>query len=84
MNKAFAALTTDICNSFFCTPLLQVGLLNGADAAALRLAVNKACRQLGRGGCAAPALKLCDAFAIPEHLLAAPIAQNWREMGQTL
>ncbi|WIA40748.1 hypothetical protein OEZ86_004431 [Tetradesmus obliquus] len=63
---------------------LQVGLLNGADAAALRLAVNKACRQLGSGGPAAPALKLCDAFGIPEHLLAAPIAKNWREMGQTL
>jgi hypothetical protein len=61
-----------------------VGLLNGTDAAALRLAVNKACRQLGSGGLAAPALKLCEAFAIPEHLLAAPIAKNWREIGQTL
>jgi hypothetical protein len=37
----------------------QVGLLNGADAAALRLSVNKACRQLGSGDLAAPALKLC-------------------------
>ncbi|KAF6252133.1 acyl-CoA dehydrogenase/oxidase [Scenedesmus sp. NREL 46B-D3] len=63
---------------------LQVGLLNGADAAALRLAVNAACRQLGGGGPAAPALKLCEAFGIPEHLLAAPIAKNWREIGQTL
>jgi hypothetical protein len=33
---------------------------------------------------AAPALKLCGAFAIPEHLLSAPIAKNWREIGQTL
>jgi hypothetical protein len=33
---------------------------------------------------AAPALKLCEAFAIPEHLLAAPIAKNWREIEQTL
>jgi hypothetical protein len=63
---------------------LQVGLLNGADAAALRLSVNRACRQLGSGGKAAPALKLCEAFAIPEHLLAAPIAKNWHEIGQTL
>eukprot|EP00882_Tetradesmus_deserticola_P012097 GHRQ01012816.1.p1 GENE.GHRQ01012816.1~~GHRQ01012816.1.p1 ORF type:complete len:645 (+),score=319.12 GHRQ01012816.1:546-2480(+) len=63
---------------------LQVGLLNGADAAALRLAVNKACRQLGGGGAAAPALKLCEAFGIPEHLLAAPIAKNWRAIGQSL
>jgi hypothetical protein len=63
---------------------LQVGLLNGADAAALRLSVNRACRQLGSGGLAAPALELCKAFAIPEHLLAAPIAKNWREIGQTL
>jgi acyl-CoA oxidase len=59
---------------------LAAGVLNGADAAALRAAVNKACRQLGGNG-ARPALVLCEAFGIPDHLLAAPIAFNWRRMG---
>lgn len=62
---------------------LEAGLLTAADAAALRAAVNKACRQLGgKGG--RPALALCEAFGIPDHLLAAPIAANWRAMGETL
>jgi acyl-CoA oxidase len=59
---------------------LAAGVLNGADAAALRAAVNKACRQLGGNG-GRPALVLCEAFGIPDHLLAAPIAFNWRRMG---
>lgn len=59
---------------------LAAGVLTGADAVAVRAAVNKACRQLGSNG-AQPALVLCDAFGIPDHLLAAPIAFNWRTMG---
>lgn len=59
---------------------LAAGLLTGADTAALRAAVNAACKHLGGQG-AAPALVLCDAFGIPDHLLAAPIAFNWRTMG---
>lgn len=59
---------------------LAAGVLNGADAAALRAAVNRACRQLGGNG-AKPALVLCKGFGVPDHLLAAPIAFNWRTMG---
>jgi acyl-CoA oxidase len=59
---------------------LSSGLLTGPDAAALRGAVNRACRQLGGGG-AAPALRLCAGFGIPDHLLAVPIAFDWRTMG---
>lgn len=59
---------------------LEAGVLTGADAAALRGSVNRACKQLGGGG-AAPALALCQAFGIPDHLLAAPIAFNWRTIG---
>ncbi len=59
---------------------LAAGVLTGADAAALRAAVNRACKQLGGNG-AAPALALCEAFGIPDHLLAAPIAFNWHTMG---
>jgi acyl-CoA oxidase len=59
---------------------LAAGVLTGADVAALRAAVNKACRQLGGNGARA-ALVLCDAFGIPDHLLAAPIAFNWRTIG---
>lgn len=62
---------------------LEAGLLNGADAAALRASINIACKQLGSNG-AAPALKLCEAFGIPDHLLAAPIAFNWRAMGESV
>eukprot|EP00879_Flechtneria_rotunda_P009942 GHRR01010397.1.p1 GENE.GHRR01010397.1~~GHRR01010397.1.p1 ORF type:complete len:600 (+),score=211.63 GHRR01010397.1:456-2255(+) len=62
---------------------LEAGLLTAADAVALRQAVNKACRQLGGNG-AVPALKLCEAFGIPDHILSAPIAFNWRQLGQTL
>lgn len=62
------------------TSYLAAGVLTGADAAALRAAVNRACRQLGGDG-AGPALVLCKAFDIPDHLLAAPIAFNWRTMG---
>jgi acyl-CoA oxidase len=59
--------------------LMRVGLINAADLDAVRAAVNGACRQLGSSG-AVPALRLCQAFAIPDHLLAAPIAFNWRGM----
>jgi acyl-CoA oxidase len=61
--------------------LLAVGAIGGQDAEALRGAVNALCRKLGSGGSAAPALVLCDGFGIPEHLLAAPIAFNWRAFG---
>jgi acyl-CoA oxidase len=61
--------------------LLAAGAIGGADAEALRAAVNGLCRRLGGGGGAAPALVLCDGFGIPDHLLAAPIAFNWRAMG---
>eukprot|EP00775_Hariotina_reticulata_P009656 gene9656-9816_t len=57
--------------------LMRVGLLNGADMESVRAAINSACRQLGSNGAGA-ALRLCQAFAIPDHLLAAPIAFNWR------
>lgn len=59
---------------------LAAGVLTGSDAAALRAAVNRACRQLGGSG-AKPALVLCEGFGVPDHLLAAPIAFNWRRMG---
>lgn len=81
---------TSICSCYCCcsaNPLtfryLEAGLLSGADAAALRHSINVACKQLGSNG-AVPALKLCEAFGIPDHLLAAPIAFNWRAMGESL
>jgi acyl-CoA oxidase len=63
---------------------LARGLMTGADAAALRHAVNGACRELMAGGRGCAALRLCDSFGVPPHLLAAPIAVNWREIGATL
>ncbi|GBF88240.1 hypothetical protein Rsub_00952 [Raphidocelis subcapitata] len=63
-------------------PLLASGAICGAGAEALRGAVNAACRALGGGGARAPALVLCEAFGIPDHLLRAPIAFNWRDIGR--
>jgi acyl-CoA oxidase len=61
--------------------LLARGAIGGRDAEALRGAVNSLCRSLGGGGKAAPALALCDAFGVPDHLLQAPIAFEWRTVG---
>jgi hypothetical protein len=44
---------------------------------AARLQVNALCRRLGANG-AALALQLCDSFGIPDHLLQAPIATDWK------
>ncbi len=59
---------------------LALGVLKAADVAARRSAVNGMCRALGSNG-AAPALLLCQAFGIPDHLLAAPIAFDWTKIG---
>ncbi|KAI8467025.1 MAG: acyl-CoA dehydrogenase/oxidase C-terminal [Monoraphidium minutum] len=61
--------------------LLAAGALDGSGAEALRGAVNGMCRTLGSGGARAPALLLCEGFQIPDHLLQAPAAFNWRAMG---
>lgn len=52
-------------------------------AAALRAAVNAQVRELAGGGAAgsAPILALVNGFGIPDHLLAAPIAFDWRQIG---
>jgi len=60
--------------------LLAAGVIGAADVAALRQAVNDACKELGGNG-AKPVLRLCEGFAIPDHLLQAPIAFDWRSMG---
>lgn len=61
---------------------MSAGLLNRADAVALRTAVHELYGALtaapAGGWCAA--LALCDAFGIPDHLLQAPIATNWRKI----
>lgn len=59
---------------------LSTGLLGPQDVAALRTSVNGMCRALGSGGRDAPALVLCAAWGIPDHLLwNAPIATDWRK-----
>jgi hypothetical protein len=55
------------------------GALSGADVAALRNHVNAACRALAADG-GRLAIRLCDGFGIPDHLLHAPIAFDWRTM----
>ena len=78
---ALAALYGASCAERAGGALLAAGLIGPADADALRGAVNGLCRALATGGAAAPALKLVDAFGVPEHLLGAPIAGNWRTIG---
>jgi acyl-CoA oxidase len=50
----------------------------------LRAALNAQLRELGGGNGSvglAPALALVNGFGIPDHLLAAPIAYDWRKIG---
>lgn len=60
---------------------LAAGALAPDQAPALRAEVNALCAALAaRGG--RPALALCAAFGIPDHCLAAPIAFDWRAIGE--
>ncbi len=59
---------------------LAAGVLTGQHAAALRSHVNDVCKQLVADG-GRPALRLCEAFGIPDHLLQAPIAFDWTQIG---
>ncbi|GAB4820084.1 hypothetical protein N2152v2_007130 [Parachlorella kessleri] len=58
---------------------LAAGSLPPAAVPALRAKVNSLCAQLaaGRGRLG---LSLCEGFGIPDHLLQAPIARDWRSM----
>ena len=58
---------------------LAAGALSGGHMKAIRSLVNQACAALAanRG---ALALRLCEGFGIPEHLIAAPIARDWRSI----
>ena len=60
---------------------LASGALAPGQAPLLRAEVNGLCAALmaGRGR---PALALCAAFGIPDHCLAAPIAFDWRAIGE--
>lgn len=60
--------------------LLAAGALTGGDMAALRAQINELCRAFAADGARA-ALALCDGFGVPEHLIGAPIASNWRTIG---
>jgi acyl-CoA oxidase len=60
--------------------LLASGVLTGADMAELRTQINELCAALAANSAHA-ALQLCDGFGIPEHLLWAPIASDWRKIG---
>ncbi len=55
-------------------------LAAGSHAAALRLQINGLCSQLAADA-GKLAIKLCEGFGIPDHLLQAPIAFNWQQIG---
>ena len=52
----------------------------GSHAAAVRMQVNSICSQLSANA-GRYALLLCEGFGIPDHLLQAPIAFNWQQIG---
>ena len=60
--------------------LLASGVLTGAEMAELRTQINELCAALAANSARA-ALQLCGGFGIPEHLLWAPIASDWRKIG---
>ncbi|GIL55049.1 hypothetical protein Vafri_10685 [Volvox africanus] len=59
---------------------LAVGALNRADVVALRNATAELYSTLTAGGPRCAAVTLCDSFGIPDHLLQAPIAFDWRKV----
>jgi acyl-CoA oxidase len=58
---------------------LGAGALDGAAVSSVREHVNAACALLGANK-GALALRLCAGFGVPDHLIAAPIAQDWRRI----
>ena len=60
--------------------MLQYGA--GGHVAAVRLQINKLCTQLAADA-GKLALLMCEGFGIPDHLLQAPIAFNWQQIGTT-
>lgn len=59
---------------------LAAGAANRADVAALRAAAADLYGQLTAGGPRCAAVALCDGFGVPDHLLQAPIAFDWRKV----
>lgn len=59
---------------------LAAGALNRADVVALRNATVELYGALTAGGPRCAAVALCDAFGVPDHLLQAPIAFDWRKV----
>lgn len=53
-----------------------------AGLSALRAAANSVYTLLTTGGKASPALKLVDGWGVPDHLIGAPIAFDWRKIGE--
>lgn len=59
--------------------LLTAGALSRADAHALRGQINDICAAFAANG-GSVAVELCQGFGIPEHLIQAPIASDWRQI----
>ena len=59
---------------------LASGALEGAHAAMVRRHVNAGCRSLAADKGRA-LRQLCDGFGIPDELIHAPIAKDWRTIG---
>lgn len=62
---------------------LAAGALAPRQAPDLRAEVNALCGALMAGD-GRPALALCASFGIPDHCLAAPIAFDWRAIGEEI
>ena len=60
--------------------MLCAGALQADQAAAVRRAVNQLCQELTTDGGKA-IWALCDGFGIPDELLFAPIAFDWKLIG---
>lgn len=61
---------------------IHLRVSSGAHAAVVRQHVNKMCSQLAVDS-GKLALLLCEGFGIPDHLLQAPIAFDWMQIGTT-
>lgn len=59
---------------------LGSGALTSGDLEGIRAALHEIYRVLSSNG-GRLALKLCDGFGIPEPMITAPIAKDWRQVG---
>lgn len=77
LRKLFSLYTLDRIHAEG-TFLLQNGIINAEQSAAVHAEVQRLCSELGK-----EAMDLTSSFGVPDHMHHAPIAQNWIKYNET-